>query len=47
VIGDLPSTPLETGVPKTMQRFTELQAAGRLDTGDITAEIAAARGRSV
>jgi nucleoside-diphosphate-sugar epimerase len=47
VIGDLPSTPLETGIRTTMQRFTELQAAGRLDTGDIAAEIAEARGSSV
>jgi len=30
-----------------MQRFTALQAAGRLDTSDITAEIEAARGRIV
>jgi hypothetical protein len=30
-----------------MQRFRELQAAGRLDTSDIATEIAAARGRSV
>jgi nucleoside-diphosphate-sugar epimerase len=47
VIGDLPSTPLETGIRTTMQRFTELQAAGRLDTSDIATEIAAAQGRSV
>lgn len=47
VIGDLPSTPLETGVRKTMRRFTELQAAGRLDTSDIESEISAARERRV
>jgi nucleoside-diphosphate-sugar epimerase len=46
-IGDLPSTPLEAGVEKTMRRFTELQAAGRLDTSDIEAEISAARERIV
>lgn len=47
VIGDLPSTPLEVGVRKTMGRFMELQAAGRLDTSDIESEISAARERSV
>jgi nucleoside-diphosphate-sugar epimerase len=46
-IGDLPSTPLETGVRKTMRRFAELQAAGRLDKGDIESEISAARERIV
>jgi nucleoside-diphosphate-sugar epimerase len=47
VIGDLPSTPLEVGVGKTMRGFSELQAAGRLDTSDIEAEISAAREKSV
>ena len=42
-IPDLPSTPLETGIPETMRRFASLQDAGRLDTSDIEAEIAAAR----
>jgi hypothetical protein len=35
VIGPLPSTPLETGVLETMQRFVALRDMGRLDTGDI------------
>ena len=35
VIGDLPSTPLETGVRETMERFAALRDAGRLDTSDI------------
>jgi len=34
-IGDLPSTPLETGVRETMQRFAALRDAGTLDTSDI------------
>jgi nucleoside-diphosphate-sugar epimerase len=34
-IGALPSTPLETGVRETMQRFASLRDAGRLDTSDI------------
>jgi len=42
-IPDLPSTPLEVGIRETMQRFRELRGAGRLDTSDIQAEIAAAR----
>lgn len=46
VIGDLPATPLNVGVSKTMRRFSELQAAGRLDTSDIEAEISAAREKS-
>lgn len=45
VIGDLPRTPLETGVRETMRRFAELRDAGRLDTGDIEAEILQARRR--
>jgi len=40
VIGDLPSTPLETGVIETMRRFRELHEAGRLDTSDIEMELA-------
>jgi nucleoside-diphosphate-sugar epimerase len=47
MIGELPSTPLEVGVGKTMRRFMELQADGRLDTSDIESEISAARGRTV
>lgn len=39
VIGDLPSTPLETGVRETMQRFAALRDAGSLDTSDIEAEL--------
>ncbi|HYW72172.1 MAG TPA: SDR family NAD(P)-dependent oxidoreductase [Pyrinomonadaceae bacterium] len=46
-IPDLPSTPLADGVRKTMQQFSELHARGRLDTGDIAAEIAAAREKRV
>jgi nucleoside-diphosphate-sugar epimerase len=36
VIGDLPSTPLETGIRETMKRFATLRDAGRLDTSDLT-----------
>jgi len=32
---DLPSTPLETGMRETMDRFTVLRDAGRLDTSDL------------
>jgi nucleoside-diphosphate-sugar epimerase len=39
VLGDLPSTPLETGVRETMRRFAELADAGRLDTSDIEPEL--------
>ena len=35
VIGDLPSTPLETGMRETMERFAALRDAGRLDTSDL------------
>jgi nucleoside-diphosphate-sugar epimerase len=38
MIGDLPSTPLETGVRETMRMFGELRDAGRLDTSDIEVE---------
>src|SRR5581483_2152852 len=41
-IGELPVTPLGEGVRETMRRFVELRAAGRLDTGDIEAEMRAA-----
>lgn len=37
VIGDLPATPLDTGVRQTMQRFAALRDSGRLDTSDIDA----------
>lgn len=46
-IDDLPFTPLEVGVHKTMRRFRQLQAAGRLDTSDIDSEISAAGERTV
>lgn len=39
VIGDLPSTPLETGIRETMQQFIALRDTGRLDTSDIETEI--------
>jgi nucleoside-diphosphate-sugar epimerase len=35
LIGALPSTPLETGISKTIARFAALRDAGRLDTGDL------------
>jgi nucleoside-diphosphate-sugar epimerase len=38
VIGELPTTPLETGMQETMQRFTALRDAGRLDISDISQE---------
>ncbi len=41
VFDDLPSTPLKVGVRETMRRFRELCDAGRLDTSDIDADIAA------
>lgn len=41
-IGELPLTPLTDGVRETMRRFIDLQHAGRLDTGDIEAEMRAA-----
>jgi nucleoside-diphosphate-sugar epimerase len=47
VFADLPSTPLEVGVRETMQRFSKLHEAGRLDTSDIDSEIAATRERTV
>lgn len=34
-LGDLPSTPLETGVRETMDRFAALRDAGTLDTTDL------------
>ncbi len=37
VIGDLPSTPLETGVRETIGRFAALRDAGTLDTTDLDA----------
>ncbi|HEU4769704.1 MAG TPA: NAD-dependent epimerase/dehydratase family protein [Pyrinomonadaceae bacterium] len=36
-IGELPSTPLETGIRETMSRFAALRDAGRLDTADLDA----------
>ena len=38
-VGDLPSTPLETGIRETMRRFAELRDAGRLDTSDLEIEV--------
>lgn len=35
-IGELPSTPLESGVRETMDRFAALRDAGALDTSDLT-----------
>lgn len=35
VLNGLPSTPLETGVHETMERFAALRDAGRLDTSDL------------
>lgn len=35
VIGALPSTPLETGMRETMEKFAALRDAGRLDTSDL------------
>jgi nucleoside-diphosphate-sugar epimerase len=37
-LGDLPSTPLETGVRETMDRFAALRDAGTLDTTDLDNE---------
>ena len=34
-IGSLPSTPLETGMRETMDKFAALRDAGRLDTSDL------------
>jgi hypothetical protein len=31
----LPSTPFEAGIRETMDRFTALRDAGRLDTSDL------------
>lgn len=36
LMNDLPSTPLETGMRETMDRFAALRDAGRLDTSDLT-----------
>jgi nucleoside-diphosphate-sugar epimerase len=36
VISDLPSTPFETGMRETMDRFAALRDADRLDTSDLT-----------
>jgi nucleoside-diphosphate-sugar epimerase len=36
LLRDLPSTPFETGIRETMQRFATLRDAGRLDTSDLT-----------
>ena len=46
-LGDLPSTPLAVGIHETMQRFTELRDAGRLDTSDIESELSIAQGKTV
>jgi nucleoside-diphosphate-sugar epimerase len=39
VIGNLPSTPLESGVRETMEKFAALRDSGRLDISDIEPEI--------
>jgi len=36
VMHDLPSTPFETGIRETMDRFAALRDTGRLDTLDLT-----------
>jgi nucleoside-diphosphate-sugar epimerase len=36
-IGDVPSTPLETGIRQTIEQFASLRDEGRLDTSDIEA----------
>lgn len=36
LLPDLPSTPFETGIRETMNRFATLRDAGRLDTTDLT-----------
>lgn len=36
LMADLPSTPLETGMRETMDRFSALRDAGRLDTSELT-----------
>jgi nucleoside-diphosphate-sugar epimerase len=41
-VGELPLTPLMDGVRETMRRFVALRGEGRLDTGDIEAEMRAA-----
>jgi nucleoside-diphosphate-sugar epimerase len=38
VIGPIPATPLEVGVRETMERFSILRDAGRLDTSDLDSE---------
>jgi len=35
VVGDLPVTPLESGIEETMERFALLRDEGRLDTNDL------------
>ena len=35
-VGPLPSTPYQDGIRATMKRFAELQAAGRLDTSELS-----------
>ena len=47
VLADIPSTPLETGICETLRLFAELRDAGRLDTSDIDAELAAHQERTV
>jgi hypothetical protein len=34
-MSDLPSTPFETGMRETMDRFATLRDRGRLDTNDL------------
>jgi hypothetical protein len=35
LMSDLPSTPLETGIRETMERFAVLRDTGRLDASDL------------
>jgi nucleoside-diphosphate-sugar epimerase len=46
VFGELPSTPLEVGIRKTMRQFAALRDAGRLDTSDLEEELRAGGARA-
>jgi nucleoside-diphosphate-sugar epimerase len=45
-VGDLPATPLEEGVRRTIERFASLRDAGRLDTDDLELAPPAPGGRT-
>ena len=47
VIGELPSTPLATGVRETMRRFSVLRDADHLDISDIEAELSVVQEKAV